>query len=270
MSLKRMLAAILPLIGACFLLGSLPALAVNNQGGAFYRAPAEVRLQSLIRRRFPSFYGGRPGQELIVERFYPIGWSRDGKLAYYVEPGDEACGCYFAKLIIKDLKSDKVLWQFDYDSSDLQDTMKNRTPESLAALWRYKRDLFNSKLREHNIVAPARFALSMFPAIYEGDQLTADLKTKEATREEQEQSLGVIKSALLQLSSKRKGRKTIFEQTYKTDESLPLDMKVLGYLKSPFEPRVAVVMAEVWRGYEGPPHTTHTTVVGSTLDTGFK
>jgi hypothetical protein len=265
-----MLAVIFALIGALLLLGSLPALAGNNQGDALYRPPAEVRLQGLIRRRLASFYGSRPGQELIVERFYPIGWSKDGKLAYYVEPGDEACGCYFAKLVIKDLKSDKVLWQFDYDSSDLQDTMKNRTPESLAALWRYKRELFNSKLKEHNIIAQARFALSPFPAAYEGDQLTADLKTKEATREEQDQSLGVIKSASLQLSSKRKGRKTIFEQTYKVDESLPLDMKVLGYLKSPCEPRVAVVMVEVWRGYEGPPHTTHTTIVGSTLDTGFK
>src|SRR5215210_7496735 len=184
MSLKRMLAAILPLIGACFLLGSLPALAGNNQGGARYRAPAEVRLQSLIRRRFASFYGSRPGQELIVERFYPIGWSKDGKLAYYVEPGDEACGCYFAKLVIKDLKSDKVLWQFDYDSSELEDTLKNRTPQTLAALWRYKRELFNNKLSEHNIIAQARFALSPFPAIYEGDQLTADLKTKEADQAE--------------------------------------------------------------------------------------
>lgn len=270
MILKRMLAAVLPLIGAGFMLWSLPALALNNQGGALYRAPAEVRLQSLIRRRFASFYGGRPGQELIVERFYPIGWSKDGKLAYYVEPGDEACGCYFAKLVIKDLKSDKILWQFDYDSSELQDTMKNRTPESLAALWRYKRDLFNSKLSEHKIIAQTRFALALFPAVYEGDQLTAELKTKEASQAEQEQTLGVIKNASLQLSSKRKGRKTIFEQTYKTDEILPLDMKVLGYLKSPFEPRVAVVMVEIWRGWEGPPHTTHTTIVGASLDTGFK
>jgi hypothetical protein len=267
MTLKRMLAAIFLLTSACFASVSLPALAWNNQGAGLYRAPTEVRLQSLIRRRFASFYGNRPGQELIIERFYPIGWSRDGKLAYYVEPGDEACGCYFAKLVIKDLKTDKVLWQFDYNSSDLQDTLKNRTPESLGALWRYKRDLFNSKLREHNIDARGRFALLLFPAAYEGDQLTVDLKTKETGGE---QIYGVISNAVLQLNSKRKGRKTVFEQTYKPDEGSPLDMKVLGYLKSPFEPRVAVVLTEVWRGYEGPPHTTHVTIVGASLDTGFK
>jgi hypothetical protein len=122
-------------------------------------------------------------------------------------------------------------------------------------------------LREHNIVAQGRFALLSFPATYEGDQLTADLKTKETSGE---QIYGVISNAVLQLNSRRKGRKTVFEQTYKADEGSPLDMKVLGYLKSPFEPRVAVVLAEVWRGYEGPPHTTHLNVVGSSLDTGFK
>ncbi len=244
-----------------------PALAQNNQHTtALYPQPAEVRLQRLIRGRFASFYGKRPGEELIIERFYPIGWSKDGKLAYYLEPGDEACGCYYAKLVIKDLKTDKVLWQFDNDSSDLQDTLKKRTPESLSALWRYKRDLFNSKLREYDIKAQGQFALLLFPINYDGDQLTADLKTKETA---EDQSYGIISNAVLHLTSKRKGKKTIFEKIYKADE-MPLDLKVLGYLKSPFEPRAAVILIDVWRGYEGPPHVTHTTVIGSSLEDGFK
>lgn len=263
MTLRMMLVVIALVAGACFSTG---ALAQNNRRAALYSQPSEVRLQRSIRGRFASFYGKRPGQELIVERFYPIGWSRNGKFAYYVEPGDEACGCYFAKLVIKDLRTDAVLWQFDYDSSDLQDTLKSRTPESLAALWRYKRELFNSKLREYDIKAQGPFALLSFPANYEGDQLTADLKTKETG---QDQAYGIIDNAVLQLSSKRKGKKTIFEKTYKENDPMPLDIKVLGYLKSPFEPRIAVVMVEVWRGYEGPPHTTHTSIVGATMDTGF-
>jgi hypothetical protein len=138
-------------------------------------------------------------------------------------------------------------------------------PESLRALWRYKRDLFNSKLREHDIKAQGQFALLLFPMNYDGDQLTIDLKTKETA---EDQSYGIISNAVLQLTSKRKGKKTIFEKAYKTDE-MPLDLKVLGYLKSPFEPRVAVVLIDVWRGYEGPPHVTHMTVIGSSLDAGF-
>src|SRR5688572_4978733 len=49
--------------------------------------------------------------KLMTENFYPIGWSRDGKFAYLVEPPDEACGCYFAEIVIVNLKTDKVLWQ---------------------------------------------------------------------------------------------------------------------------------------------------------------
>lgn len=204
---------------------------------------------------------------MIVEKLYPVGWSKDGKLAYYLEPGDEACGCYFARLAIKDLKSDAVLWQFDYDSSELQDRLKKRTPESLPSLWRYKRELFSSKLREHGIIPQRRFAFLLFPANYMGDQLTADLKTTET---QGDRDYGIINGAVLQLASKQRGRKTIFEQTSKPDEALPLDMKVLGYLRSPFEPRIAVILIEVLRGYEGPPHVTHFDIVGASLDGGFK
>jgi len=51
---------------------------------------------------------------------------------------------------------------------------------------------------------------------------------------------------------------------------MPLDMKVMGYLRSPFEPRIAVILVEVSRGYEGPPHITHINVVGASLDSGFR
>jgi len=47
-------------------------------------------------------------------------------------------------------------------------------------------------------------------------------------------------------------------------------VKVLGHLKSPYEPRVAVVLIEAWRGYEGPPHATNVKVVGASLTAGFK
>lgn len=265
---RKAFVSIILAIAGWFISGSFGASAQTAGRNAVYRQPSEVRLARLIRRRFPDFYGKSfPQEELIVEKIYPVGWSKDGKLAYYLEPGDEACGCYFAKLVIKDLKSDAVLWQFDYDSSELQDTMKRRTPESLPSLWRFKRELFASKLREHRIIPQRRFALLLFPASHMGDRLDADLKTTE-TRANQD--YGIIKGAVLQLASQRKGRKTVFEQTYGTDEALPLDMKVLGYFKSPFEPRIAVVLIYVWRGYEGPPHVTHFQIVGASLDSGFR
>jgi hypothetical protein len=250
--------------------GSLPARAQ----GAAYAQPAKVRLEGLIRRRFPEFYGRTfHGEALIVEEFFPVGWSKDGKFAYYTEPPDEACGCYFGQLFILDLVNDKVLWSFDYNGLDHQGEDEKNLPKSINDLWRANRKLFSDKLKEYDIVPQGRFSLLNFPASYNGDQLRADLKIVE-NKNAETSPYGVVKQATLQLTSRRQGKKTVFENTYVTGreeyEASPLALKVLGYLKSPFEPRVAVVMIEVWRGYEGPPHTTRIKIVGASLTGGFK
>lgn len=249
---------------------NLPARA-QNPPGALYTRPAKVRLEGLIRRRFPDYYGKAfPQEQLIIEEFYPIGWSKDGKFAYYLEPPDEACGCYFGQLVILDLVNDKVLWSFDYNGLDHQGEEEKNAPKSINDLWRTNQKLFSDKLREHNIVPQGRFAFLLFPINYNGDQLKPDLKIKENKNEETSYYSHVLQ-AELQLLSKRNGKKTVFENTYGTDqEATPLDLKVLGYLKSPFEPRIAVMMIEVHRGYEGPPHPTHVKIVGSSLASGFK
>jgi hypothetical protein len=249
--------------------GSFSARAQNT--GASFTQPAKLRLDGLIRRRFPAFYGKAfPQEQLIIEEFYPIGWSKDGKFAYYSEPGDEACGCYFAKLVILDLRNDKVVWSFDYNGLDENDEGRKGAPKSINDLWRTNRKLFSDKLREHNIVAQRPFNLLLFPISQEGDQLSADLKIKE-NKDEETRLYGIVSQATLQLISKRNGKKTILDKTYgKETDPQPLDLKVLGYTKSPFEPRIAVVLIEVQRGYEGPPHTTHIRIAGSSLSSGFK
>jgi hypothetical protein len=251
---------------------NLPARAQNRQPGASFTQPAKLRLDGLIRRRFSEFYVRRSfGLEtLITEGFYPIGWSKDGKFAYYSEPADEACGCYFAKLVILDLRNDKVLWSFDYNGMDEQNEDEKNVPKSINDLWRRNRKLFSDKLREHNIVAQRPFNLLLFPINQAGDQLRADLAIKE-NKDEETRLYGIVSQATLQLISKRNGKKTILDKKYDSeDDPQPLEMKVMGYTKSPFEPRIAVLLIEVHRGYEGPPHTTHIKIVGSSLSSGFK
>jgi hypothetical protein len=251
--------------------GSLSGRAQQNTG-AVYTQPTKLRLDGLIRRRFNEYYIKRDygWETLITEGFYPIGWSKDGKFAYYAEPGDEACGCYFGQLFILDLKNDKVLWSFNYNGLDYQGEENKNTPKSINDLWRKNRKLFSDKLREHNIVPQGRFAFLSFPISYDGDQLSTELKIKENKNEETSYYSAVLQ-AELQLISKRNGKKTVYENTYgKPEEATPLSLKVLGYLKSPFEPRIAVMLIEIYRGYEGPPHTTHIKIVGSSLSSGFK
>jgi hypothetical protein len=262
--IKRMLISI-SLTIIVLTIASFPVTAQNNTPGRLFSQPVELRAVRSLRRIFPDYYGQSfHGEVLITENFFPVGWSKDGKLAYYTEPGDEACGCYFGSLTILDTVNDKVLWSFEYNGLDDQDKPKYR---AITDLWRKNRRLFSDKLNQYGIIPQGRFSLLRFPINNEGDQLRADLKTEE-TNDQEARIYGTIKKATLQISSRRGGTKIVHEQSY--PEYGPLDIKVLGYLKSPYQQRVATILLEVQRGYEGPPHTTHVKVVGASLTTGFK
>lgn len=246
---------------------SLSAHAQTRGRGTLYAQPAKVRQERMLRRIFPGYYGKSYRQVgLIIEEFYPIGWSKDGKFAYYTEPGDEACGCYFGELYIVDTVSDKVVWSFKYNGSDDEDPEKPKY-RAITDLWAKNRKLFSDKLSQYGIVALARPALLTFPINQAGDRLSANLIIQEETDAEK-RIYSTVKKATLRLASRRSGAKTIYEEAH--PEYGPLDVEVLGYLKSPFEPRAAVVLIEAWRGYEGPPHITRVKVVGASLTTGFK
>jgi hypothetical protein len=232
-----------------FLIVDFCARAQDVQRPAFYSKPVELKL-------------GRSSQ--LEEGFYPIGWSRDGKFAYIVEPADEACGCYFAKLVIKDLKTDTVLWDFDYQSTGFGE--KDNKPKSLPAFWRSNHALFSKKLTEHKIRQEKGFALQPFPALYQGDELTARLSLERNGQTWLKEAVSAIR---LQVNSKRRGKKTVYEKTDVADLMI-LEVKLLGYLKSQFEPRVALVLIEVHRGYEGPPSVAKINIIGSDLFSGFK
>lgn len=276
MALIRQLSSII-LFVAIPAIACAPSCGQTNVRGAFYNKPVELNLERAIKRTFSSYlrrqasdyYRQRPFDQLAPESLYAIGWSRDGKFAYYVEPVDEACGCYFAQLFILDLKTDKVLWSFDYNSEAIDEAKLEGKPYSLDTLWNANRQLFGDKLTEHAIEPQARFSLLSFPASHKGQIITATLRTIEKKGlGDDERPYGIIGKATLQLNSSRRGKKTILDHSYA--KSLPLHVALLGYVKSPFEPRIAVVLMQVIRGWEGPPHTGRVQIVGASLENGFK
>jgi hypothetical protein len=264
---RRRLSLILIILA--LMVSGLTLRARSARQRAFYSKPHEVKLEWTAKKLFRDYHRNYPGQNFLVENFYPIGWSKDGKFAYYAEPVDEACGCYFAKLRILDLKTDKVLWSFDYEGDGSGEARKSAKPYSFDTLWRANRKLFSDKLREHAIEPQGRAALLSFPIHHKGDRLTADLKLKEKENATEEERLyGVVSRSTLQFYSRRSGKKTILDSSY--PEWRPLHVGILGYVKSPFEPRVAVILVEINRGYEGPPHVGRVKIAGAHLETGFK
>ena len=152
---------------ACLILTVLClAVFANSQTAARsgYSIPRPVSFESFSRRTFKQFYGPEEYKTVLVAGFYPIGWSRDGQFAYYLEPVDEECGCYFAELIIQDLRNDKILYNFKNDPESRIAKDGSPLPDDRHKLWRRDQRIFASKLRQYGIVQTARFSLlpSMF------------------------------------------------------------------------------------------------------------
>jgi hypothetical protein len=242
-------------------------------GAQTYPTPRVVNLDPTIRRIFKKFYvrayPGGPIQALLTEKFYPIGWSRNGKFAYYSEPADEECGCYFAELAIVDMRTDKVLWQFKNNWEERVAADGSPIEDNIRKLWKRNEKMFADKLREHDITQVARF--SLLPPTFRsaGKNYTAKVAV---VRGNDEDYTGRVRKLDLKLISPLLGSKSLFTAEYKADEMYgsPLDVAVAGAVKSPYENRVAVIMLSVNRGWEGPPHTTSIQVAGADLAKGFK
>ena len=203
--------------------------------------------------------GEESPDKLLLENFYPIGWSEDGKFAYYTEPADEACGCYFGNLIIQDMRTDKILWRKDY-------TSENGGADNLKDYWQKNQKEFSRKLAEYKITAPKSFTLLDSPFKFQNDVFSVDL-----TQNLKFEDISAKGSVILQMIYKTGGAKTIYEEKYtpKVYSSLR-SAEIGGILPSPFEARVAVVLVETHRGWEGPPNITRLKVIGASLTKGFK
>jgi hypothetical protein len=228
-----------------------------------FKNPIEVKLR--VNRR--DYNRNSIGGSFEVEKFYPVGWSKDGKFAYYIEPVDEACDCYFGKLVILDLKNDAVVWQFDYTSEDNGEG-ESKKPKTLAALWAANRKLFSDKLNE-NKIEPQRVARVLpFPITYKTNRVTPTLRVERKAMKEDDRIYGDVSRVKVELTSPRNGKKTVLDEKY--PEAMPLYIGMLGYLRSPLEPRVAIILVEIYRGYEGPPHVGNVKIVGAALDKNFR
>lgn len=237
------------------LVGSLISINAQNKPlKSLYAEPSRLMFPG-DEKEDAEFENGR----LLREHFFPIGWSNDGKFAYYSEPPDEACDCYFADFLIQDMRNDKVLWTFHFEG-------KIGGNDSIKTLWRKKRREFSRKLAQYGIVAGNRFDLQSSPLDYRKDALT--LKLIQNIEIEDIFAVGDVRVDLL---SSQKGSKTIYEQKYKTkDYSSLQSAEIGGVLISPFEARAAVVIVETHRGWEGPPNVTQLNLVGAALTNGFR
>jgi hypothetical protein len=252
---------------AVFLIVLFASLMASAQ--ANYTLPHAFNLNGIISRTLQPKFGRGMYNKLSPEGFYPIGWSRDGKFAYYVEPVDEACGCYFAELVIQDTRTDKELWHFKHDTEKHVDAEGAPIPDDIRKLWKRNEKMFVEKLREHGIQQTPRFAL--LPATFRVGAKTYTAKL-DAVKANDTDGNRRVRKLDLQLLTPTLGKKSLYSQEYKGDDLWvsPLDSIVAGVFKSPYENRGAVVVLNVQRGWEGPPHSVNAQIIGADLMLGFR
>jgi len=242
------------------LLGQFVTLAQRAKSGVLYDRPARLVLNGVGEQNREDKDGYVP---LLTESFYPIGFSKDGKFAYYVEPVDEACGCYIAELVIQDLRTDKILFEHKY----MGDGDNDPADETIKTYWNKNQKEFSRKLAQHGIRAQKRFLLKHPSIRHKRDLFSPKLKVNIKTDDVYE----VEGEVTLEMFSKRSGKKIVYQKKYDPDDVNGFrDAEISGVLKSPFEARTAIVMVETHRGWEGLPQITRIKIVGSDLTSRFR
>lgn len=226
-----------------------------------YTVPAQLKLKNNVANEDPRSAGF---SELLIEKIYPVGWSKNGKFAFYVEPPDEACGCYFGDLYIQDLRTDKILWsniyKGDFDSDN----------ETIETHWRKNQKLFDRKLAEYGIIQAKNFTLAGLPLKTADDTIKVDFSSdvEMVTEPLYFDSKG---SVSLKLISEKKGTKTLYQKTYPEKKQVEVMSVALGgVLVSPHQPQAAIILVETYRGWEGPPNITNLKVIGASLTNSFQ
>ncbi len=197
-----------------------------------------------------------------IDRFIPLGWSRDGKIAYIRQRWEEGKGVTTWAFTIQDLTTDQTLWNHDYEVMEGSDDLP-----SLEEAWKRNEALVLDALRIHGIRLKSDFALG-------ADTLSHDNRTYRITCESEftyNEDFGLESATRIRVSVHvaSLGHKDVYRFST-TGFSGILSARVAGHLKSPFEDRIAIVYVETHHGWEGPPNPVIFKIIGCHLTLGFQ
>lgn len=211
-----------------------------------YRQPIEVK------------YSKQAG-DYLEDKFYPIGWSKKGHFAYIVEPADEAAGLYFFEFVIQNMVSGKL--EFSWKNPETDSGKGN-----LKSTWDANYDMFKSKLNEFEIYAQENIVINPNSFTHKENQYNIKIKTK---TKQSDFGFDVVEDTKVALESPQLGSKSVYEYTEK-GYSMVIGQIVSGYILSPFEDRIVIVLKNERWGYEGPPNVVFFTLIGSNLNESFQ
>ena len=225
-------------LALCLVFGSAMLFSCKNAGGT--KAPAAQVPdhysvpQELVYAQADSYqFEDQTLPLYLISKFYPIGWSTDGKLAYIEEPADEAVGAYFFQFHILDLNTGKDVFSWKPEEDPIEG--------SISQMFQDNKELFEGKLKENGII-PQEFKLE-----------EANVKMEKMMAESFFLGIDVVKR--VKITGGTPENPTVIYENLNDDEyNGNLDQSIAGVLKCPYNNLEAVMVKSIQRGYEGPPH----------------
>ena len=207
---------------------------------------------------------------MIKAKVYVSGWSKKGKFAYAVQLPNEAKDRETGLFIIQDMVTDKILekitWEFLPDTSTSVEPFETYMKPPTKKI---------SRLLKKHLIISSNMTLTHFPIGGSSSPNTIDAKLymtwanqpemfSEETKLLTELSLKLLKTKEYTIVN----RKVLYMQKNMLEYRY-LDAFIDGYIRSPFERRVAVLLVQVQRGWEGYLYVFKVKFVGASLSKGF-
>lgn len=197
--------------------------------------------------------------EVLADKLYPIGWSKNGNFAYLIEPADEGLGNYMVGIVIMSLVSNEVLWDWYTDPVVDEDLFRED-------IWQKHYKDFKEKLNKYGIIQQRNIKISDSYFTYKDKDFILKLESDKTT--DQDLGINVVTKSKLFIKSPKLGEKLVSDKKY--EASMILGQYISGCIISPYENRVAIIVRSERWGYEGPPNLVEFEIFGTNLSTGFQ
>jgi len=198
----------------------------------------------------PKLFSRSGDTNIISDRLYLIGWSADGKLAYLNEPGDEACGCYFMDLYVRDAVQNKELYHYHF-SNEGQDEGE-RSDDDLATIWKRRGQVFTDSLNYYGII-PGNFTAGRGDS-YETDSGKIHAALYLQITDNKDFGMSTIPEYRV-LMERRTSAIPVYVSTEEEQNKPLLHVVSDAVISEPSGHYAAVLIAREYRGWEGPPNT---------------
>jgi hypothetical protein len=200
-----------------------------------------------------------PEQIAGVSQFRPFGWSADGTFAWLESRDIDGRGGTVYTYIVYDAVEDAVVFTHSDDSFDWGTDVEATEEES----WKRSGDEVSAALTKYAIVQSRGITMEAFPLQRAGDSYTASLKVRNDPSAEEGDDQ-IVQSYSVILSSRSRGSKVVTT----ADQVKASKVWIEGYILSPLEPRILMVVSVRNRAFEG--YETSHFFYGAHLGLGFR